>query len=228
MLERWLRLYPLWDKGEGGGGNANGDDADDTEDPSGGDEPEKGKDDDPKGKKKETPDDDNRPTFAQMMEDDEFKTDAQAWVDEKIEDRLKRDRKNRRTKELEDKEEFKTLAEERATQIETLEKEKETLTESKSDLEKQLKAANDALTTYVESLKEGVDEAVLELLEAKSLPDQLAWLSKHASQTEPDGGDKKKRPVPPSPKPGDEGDAAKKQSDEQAKGQSARRYVSNF
>lgn len=136
------------------------------------------------------------------------RTFTQADVDRLIEDRIRRERekadKERRkaeeaaeAKRLEDQKEFEQLANQRAERIKELEAE----TDKATTLAEELERSNTALETYVATLREGLPQSVLVLLDGRPLPDQLEWLTANRDEvlgTQP--GPDKPKGVPASPK----------------------------
>ena len=114
------------------------------------------------------------------------RTFTQADVDRLIEDRLKRAadkaEKDRlkageaaESKRLEDQKEFEKLATQRAGRITELEAEAEKAT----TLTEQLERSNKALSTYVATLREGLPQSVLVLLDKSDIVEQLEWLAEN-------------------------------------------------
>lgn len=185
-----------------------------------------------------------RPGFEELMRDPGFKEEVNRWAEGWFRERWEREEKKRQREaqkqhdqELAEKEEFEQLAAEQAKTIEALETDLAARDSELADWQTRAEAAEGAVQVHVERLKENVDEAVRELLEARPLAKQLEWLTAHAPTAEEDKQDfeeqeartpQPKRPVPPSPGGDDPGRAQNQRRREEAQVSSSRRYHSRF
>jgi hypothetical protein len=129
------------------------------------------------------------------------KSEYQATIDKIVTERLERERrKNEKErdkekeelelKQLEEKEEWKKLAEKSTAKVTTLEAELAALISLKEKQDKYEKA----LKTYVDSLRKGIPEHVVTLLDKLDPVEQLEYISANIDAL-------RKKPIPESPDP---------------------------
>lgn len=156
---------------------------------------------------------------------------TQAELDQKIADRLERERKNAEekakkareeaeTKALEEQKEFQKLAEQRAAQVAELTPKAE-----------QVERYQAALTKILETEKAGVQEHVLALLEKLDPVEQLEWIAANRDKLKvpetPEPELDKTRGIPKTPSRGDNRGAQEEQ-ERKAQKQAARFYQNQF
>lgn len=149
------------------------------------------------------------------------KADVEESVKKKIEADRAQELKAAEEAALVKNQEFQRLAETRGAELATISTEKATLQANFENTSKALERAEAALQTHLKTLKDGVPESVLKLLDSLDAPSQLEWLTENAAtlkgkddapKTPPVGG---KGVIPTTPASGAPSASASKLTDEE-------------